>query len=65
MILYAVATDEGRYLRDRREGGVEVTGLDHCSVYPGINQARALAERFGIERTSLVELTLSQRTLAW
>lgn len=65
MLLYAVKTTDGSYLRDRHEAGVEITDLDHCSVYPKVEQARALAEKFGIESTSLIEMTLTERTLPW
>lgn len=65
MILYAVATRGSAYLRDRHEHGVELTDVDHCSVYPRIEHARALAERYGIERTILIEMTVQERALPW
>jgi hypothetical protein len=60
MVLYAVKTKDG-YLRDKKQEGVFLVEMAAASVYPQLESAVQLKEKYGEGR--LVELTLTERLL--
>ncbi|MEG2213243.1 MAG: hypothetical protein RRY35_05035 [Clostridiales bacterium] len=64
MILYAVKY-QNHYLRDKKELGVALLPMDHCSVYTNDVDAKKLADKFAKPGTILIQFTLQEKEIPW
>ncbi|MEG0874002.1 MAG: hypothetical protein RR219_03990 [Clostridiales bacterium] len=64
MVLYAVKYQD-KYLRDKKENGVELLAIDHCSVYTDYEGAKKLSDKFAKPGTILIEFALQENEIPW